>query len=98
MNNGGSMVVGGGLGLLTSFIFEVWPNIWVQTDHQLSFSPGLMTALFYMFLLILLCNIISYNLYGVLLRSHSATFLSFAGFLTPLFTAALSSFFFGQSP
>lgn len=98
MVNGISMVVGGGMALLTSFIFEVWPNVWVHTDQQLIFSPGLMTALFYMFLLILLCNIISYNLYGILLCSHSATFLSFAGFLTPLFTAALSSFFFGQSP
>ncbi|MCC7414685.1 MAG: EamA family transporter [Epsilonproteobacteria bacterium] len=99
MINGVSMIVGGGMALITSYLFETWPTLFVTVDQQgQSLNAGLMTAFFYMALLILLCNIISYNLYGVLLRSYSATFLSFAGFLTPLFTALLSSLLFGQSP
>jgi len=94
--NGLSMVVGGGMALVTSFLLEKWPATSLSEGEI--FSNGLMNAFFYMFLLILLCNIISYNLYGFLLRSYSATFLSFAGFLTPLFTALLSSLFFGQTP
>jgi len=40
--------------------------------------------LFWLALVILVSNIICINLYGHLLRSYTATFLSFAGFMTPL--------------
>ena len=37
--------------------------------------------------LIIVSNLLAYNLYGALLKRFSATFLSFAGFSTPLITA-----------
>ncbi len=42
---------------------------------------------FWLVAVILVSNIICINLYGHLLRSYTATFLSFAGFMTPLFAA-----------
>ena len=43
-----------------------------------------------------LTPIIGYNLYAHLLSRYSATFLSFAGFMTPLFAAALGWIFLGE--
>ncbi len=76
--NGWSMLIGGSLALLHSAIFEAWNPIPV-TD----FSSFLKWTL----LLILISNILAYNLYGYLLKRFSPTFLSFAGLSTPLFTA-----------
>jgi drug/metabolite transporter (DMT)-like permease len=45
--------------------------------------------------MILIANIIFYNLYGYLLKKYTATFLSFVGFVTPLFAAFFEWFFFG---
>ncbi len=42
---------------------------------------------FWLALVILVSNIICVNLYGHLLRTYTATFLSFAGFLSPIFAA-----------
>ncbi len=38
-------------------------------------------------LAVLISNVLFYNLYGYLLKKYTATFLSFVGFVTPLFTA-----------
>ena len=45
--------------------------------------------------MILIANILFYNLYGYLLKKYTATFLSFAGFVTPLFAAFFEWLFFG---
>lgn len=52
--------------------------------------------LFLLVTIILIANIIFYNLYGYLLKKYTATFLSFVGFVTPLFTAFYDWLFLGQ--
>lgn len=78
MANGWSMLIGGGVALVHSFFVENW-NPFPFTD----IIPFLECSLF----LIVFSNFVCYNLYGVLLKKYSATFMSLAGFITPLFTA-----------
>jgi drug/metabolite transporter (DMT)-like permease len=78
MANGVSMFVGGALALGHSLIIEDW-NPFPVTNYTIFFECTM--------LLILISNLICYNLYGSLLKRYSATFMSFAGFTTPLFTA-----------
>jgi len=94
--NGIGMLIGGLFALVTSFVTEGWPTFtWVSKGglSQYIFEMfGATNAAIIMFgwytlLLIIIANIIFYNLYGVLLKRYTATFLSFAGFLTPLFAA-----------
>jgi len=72
--NGVTMFAGGFLALVTSFIFETGPRV----TNILPFAGWLL-------IVILISNVICYNLYGNLLRKYSPTFLSFAGFLSPIF-------------
>jgi drug/metabolite transporter (DMT)-like permease len=76
--NGMSMAIGGTMALAQSYCLENWDPIPVT-----EFVPFLECAI----LLIIISNLICYNLYGYLLRRYSATFMSFAGFTTPIFTA-----------
>jgi drug/metabolite transporter (DMT)-like permease len=76
MINGITMTSGGLLALTTSQLVE-------------GFAPITDVVPFFLILsfIVLLSNIVCHNMYGHLLRFYSATFLSFAGFITPLFTA-----------
>ena len=76
MINGMSMFAGGALALLTSFIVE-------GTTH----IPSEPAFFGWLAIIIVISNIICHNLYGFLLRRYTATFLSFAGFLGPIFAA-----------
>jgi drug/metabolite transporter (DMT)-like permease len=87
MANGVSMLVGGALALGHSFAIEDWQPFPV-TDYPIFLECT--------FLLILISNLICYNLYGSLLKSYSATFMSFAGFTTPLFTALFGWLVLGE--
>lgn len=98
MFNGISMFFGGVLALVTSLCWSGWPTVKALStptnaiDYHLINSLGAQGAgialfLFYTALLIIVANFIYYNLYGVLLKKYSATFLSFSGFTAPLFTA-----------
>lgn len=87
MANGLSMLMGGALALTHSFFVEDWNPIPVT-----SYIPFLECGL----LLILISNFICYNLYGYLLKRYSATFISFAGFTTPLFTALFGWLYLGE--
>lgn len=86
--NGLSMLIGGAAALLHSYCVEDWNPIPVK-----EFAPFLECAL----LLILISQFVCYNLYGFLLKRFSATFMSFAGFMTPIFTALFGWFFLGES-
>lgn len=88
MVNGVGMVGGGILALITSFFVEGW-----------SVSPvsSLWPFIQLMTLIIIIGNLLFYNFYGYLLTRYTATFLSFAGFTTPLFAALFGWFFLGES-
>lgn len=76
--NGFSMTTAGILCLCVSAFLEPQAQLpWGNMQH------------FMMLLLsiILISNVIFYNLYGFLLRYYSATLLAFVGFMTPLYTA-----------
>lgn len=90
--NGVGMFIGGTLALLTSLVVETGPRLIVHTTmlHTLALFCG------YTMGLILVANIIFYNLYGFLLQRYSATLLSFAGFTCPLFTAFYGWLFLGE--
>lgn len=85
--NGFSMLIGGILALSHSLAVEDWNPIPV-TDMAIFLECTL--------LLILISNLICYNLYGALLKRYSATFLSIAGFTTPLFTALFGWLWLGE--
>jgi len=97
--NGIGMLGGGLLALVTSFLWEKTPRIYgaeslgyLDKILPITVSPevaGYIMFFWYTLLLIIIGNIIAYNLYGYLLTYYSATFLSFAGFTTPLFAALL---------
>ena len=85
--NGVSMLLGGAFALGHSLLVENWNPIPV-TNYSVYLECTL--------LLIVISNLICYNLYGALLKRYSATFISFAGFTTPLFTALFGWFFLGE--
>lgn len=86
--NGFSMLLGGGISLFHSRLVEDWNPIPVTQA-----IPFLECAI----LLIVISNLICYNLYGALLKRYSATFMSFAGFTTPFFTALFGWIYLGET-
>lgn len=86
--NGYSMAIGGFIALIHSFATETWAPIPVS-DYSI--------FLFGFVALLLISNFLCYNLYGWLLKSFSATFLSFSGFLTPIFSAFFGWYFLGET-
>lgn len=86
--NGVSMFIGGSLSLLHSFLSgEPWEPLPV-TDFNYFLKSTL--------LICFISNFICYNLYGYLLKKFSATFMSFAGLMTPLFAAFFGHYFLGE--
>jgi len=86
MVNGVTMAIGGFLALITSFFTEgLFP-----VTNTISFFSWLAAV-------IIISNVICYNLYGNLLRHYTATFLAFAGFLCPLFAALYGWSLLGES-
>jgi drug/metabolite transporter (DMT)-like permease len=76
MVNGIGMISGGILALITSYYF----------DGLFPVSNPVMYAKWFV-VIVIISNIICHNLYAYLLRHYTATFMSFAGFLGPLFSA-----------
>ncbi len=88
MANGVSMALGGAMALLNSYVIEDWDPLPIT-----EYVPFIECAV----LLIIISNLIAYNLYGFLLKKYSATFMSFAGCTTPLFTALFGWIFLGET-
>lgn len=78
MANGASMFIGGIFALVHSSFIEDWNPL--PISNYMGFAQGV-------FMMIIISNLICYNIYGWLLKRFTATFLSFAGLTTPLFAA-----------
>lgn len=77
--NGLSMVLGGSFALAHSyFAGEAWAPIPVR-----EMQPYIINTI----IMCVISNIICYNLYGYLLKRFTATFMSFAGLVTPIFAS-----------
>jgi drug/metabolite transporter (DMT)-like permease len=85
MINGLNMFCGGILALMTAPFTE---TIFISDFKKFSMIIAV---------IILVSNLICHNLYTTLLKHHSPTMLSFAGFLTPLFTALYGWVLFGET-
>jgi drug/metabolite transporter (DMT)-like permease len=104
--NGIAMLGGGIMALVHSFVQEglpviqngnppLWASLllrWFGISHV-----GLFFFMWYTILLLLASNIIGYNMYSWLLRYYSVTFISFAGFITPLFAALFGWLLLGET-
>jgi drug/metabolite transporter (DMT)-like permease len=89
MANGMSMFIGGLFALAHSYLVEPWTPFPVAASALGPFTQGLL-------LMTLISNIICYNIYGMMLKRFTATFLSFMGVLSPIFASISSWFFLGE--
>jgi drug/metabolite transporter (DMT)-like permease len=87
MVNGMSMFIGGAFALVHSGIVDTWQPIPVTE---------IVPFIQYTIILMVVSNLVAYNLYGALLKKYTATFMSFAGFTTPLFTAFFGWMFLNE--
>ena len=88
---GASMCLGGLFCLIHSFLVESWQPIPIF-DYPSSLGVFLVCLA-----LALVCsNLIGYPLYTELLKTYTATFLSFAGFIEPLCAALYGWVFLGE--
>jgi drug/metabolite transporter (DMT)-like permease len=83
--NGYAMLFGGLMSLILNFTCYGFNN------PIINFWP----FIFWMVILILSANVVVYNLYGWLMRFYSITFISFAGFLSPIFGTLYEWLFLG---
>jgi drug/metabolite transporter (DMT)-like permease len=78
MANGSAMLIGGAMALVHSAFVESWTP--TPVSNWAGFSQGVAA-------IILVSNLVCYNMYGWLLKRFTATFLSFSGLVSPLFAA-----------
>ncbi len=93
---GYSPLVANGISMLAS-TFLIMPTSFFAGE-QWNYFPVIHwgPTLFYVILTMIISNIIAYNMYGWLLTKYSATFLTFAGFSSPLFTALFGWLLLGE--
>jgi len=99
MVNGITMLGGGLLAILSAFLFETSPWIRAAADPSWGLTPveyARWAVFGYTVFLIIIANVICFNLYSWLMHRYSITFISFAGFTTPLFAALFDLLYFGQ--
>ncbi len=85
--NGITMLLGGFMSLITHLVTSPLAELPISDFPRF---------LVYTLALIGISNVIVYNLYGTLLKKYSATFLSFAGFLSPIFGTVYAWLFFKE--
>jgi drug/metabolite transporter (DMT)-like permease len=91
MANGTGMLIGGIFALLHSFAIDSWNPTPVSAANFPAFAGGTLLITF-------ISNIVCYNVYGMMLKRFTATFLSFMGLLSPIFASLVSWIFIGEMP
>ena len=91
MANGTSMLIGGLIALGHSYLAESWSPLPVSSSHFGAFLQGILIMTF-------ISNILGFNLYGLMLKRFTATFLSFMGLLSPIFASISSWLILNESP
>ena len=91
MANGSSMLIGALMAFGHSFFVESWSPTPIATGSMMPFLSWTLVMAF-------VSNIICYNLYGMLLKKFTATFLSFMGLLSPIFASMHGWIFLGEVP
>jgi len=86
--NGIGMFFGGLAALATSYVVEPW-----SPQPVTDWIPFIQATV----MIVVVANLLFYNLYGYLLSRYTATFLAFAGFMCPLFTALFGAVFLGET-
>lgn len=89
--NGYSMLIGGVMAFVHSLFIDSWTPIPVINNHFFPFIRGIV-------LMIFVSNILCFNLYGYMLKRHTATFLSFMGLLSPIFASINSWIILKETP
>lgn len=87
MINGAAMSIGGLLCI---------PTVLVAEPHAISLVSSWSGFIGWLSVLIILSHFISYNLYSWLLTQYSITFMTFCGFLCPLFSTLFGALFLGE--
>lgn len=89
--NGNSMFIGGVMSLISSLFIDTWNPIPVVAGGLPPFILGTLA-------MTVIYNIFCYNLYGLMLKRFTATFLSFMGLLSPIFASLTGWLFLGEAP
>jgi drug/metabolite transporter (DMT)-like permease len=89
--NGVSMLTGGVFALVHSLCVDTWQPTPIASSGLSYFFLGVAGMTF-------ISNIICYNLYGHMLKRFTATFLSFAGLVSPVFASLNSWIILGETP
>lgn len=82
-----SQLIGGLLSFVASYATEEWDPIPVR-----DYSSFIQLSV----VMLIVSNLIAYNLYGHLLKTYTAPFVSFCGFSTPFFAALFAYFIRGE--
>lgn len=86
-----SMLLGSAYSFLASLALEPWHPVPIY-----HYPNDVWIVIGYLLLGVLFSNVIGYVLYTHLLKTYTATFLSFAGFVEPLSAAVIGWFFLGE--
>ena len=89
MANGGSMLIGGLMALAHSSFTDSWNPLPVALENLGPFALWSLVIAF-------ISNIVCFNLYGMMLKKFTATFLSFVGLLSPIFASLHGWLFLGE--
>lgn len=89
--NGVSMLFGALLAFIHSFFTESWSASFGPVTDMAPFLKGAL-------LTTIISNIICYNIYGMMLKRYTATFLSFMGLLSPVFASFHGWVLLGETP